>query len=44
MYAPGTLIKASDRVYIVDNNGSYRVYEYKEGSSAWKRLQRIKNG
>ena len=27
-YPPGTIIVASDRKYIVDKNGSYRVYEY----------------
>jgi len=41
---PGTIVDASDRKYIVDSHGCYRVYEYKEGSSAWKRLQRINRG
>lgn len=41
---PGTIVDASDRKYIVDQHGCYRVYEYKENSSAWKTLSRIKAG
>ena len=43
MYAPGTIINASDRKYIVAPNGSWRVYEYKENSSAFKQINRRKN-
>jgi len=30
MYAPGTVIIAHDRKYIVDNHGCWRVLEYLE--------------
>jgi hypothetical protein len=42
MYPSGTIINASDRKYIVDNYGCWRVYEYKENSSTWKKLARTK--
>lgn len=41
---PGTIVRASDRKYIVDNRGCWRVYEYEEGSNIWKMLLRINNG
>jgi len=40
---PGTIVDASDRKYIVTPAG-WRVYEYKENSSAWKTLSRIQRG
>lgn len=43
-FQPGTIVDASDRKYIVDSQGCYRVYEYKENSSAWKMLSRINRG
>jgi hypothetical protein len=43
MYAPGRVINASDRKYIVDIYGNWRVLEYKEEHWVWKKLQRIKN-
>ncbi len=41
MYAPGTIITTSDKKYIVDENGCWRVYQYEEGSTVWKMLKRI---
>ncbi len=40
----GTIVNASDKRYIVDSHGCWRVYEYKENSSAWKTLSRINRG
>jgi hypothetical protein len=43
-YQPGTTIDSHDRKYIVDKYGCWRVLEYKEGSSGWKKSQRINRG
>ena len=43
-YPPGTIIDSYDRKYIVERDGSWRIYEYKQESSAWKMLSRIQRG
>jgi hypothetical protein len=43
-YLPGTIIVASDRKYIVDSQGCWRVYEYTEGYSQWKKLRSMMRG